>query len=163
MARRTGKLYREILLPKWEDVRRVAMQLDGWVFRGQRVAKWTLSTSFERGARRYGLPQVFYRLKERQIIEAFQRRAHQFSDEGLAANDLVEWVALIQHHSGPSRLLDFSHSFYVAAFFALADADLNDEAALWAIPADALYEVRRRKFGHIYDAGPNTSESGQLL
>jgi hypothetical protein len=159
----TGQLYREILLPKWEAVRWVAMQLDGWVFRGQRSSNWTLSTTFERGAKRYGLSAEFYGLKENQIIEAFQRRAHQFSDEGVRADELLEWVALIQHHGGPSRLLDFSHSFYVAAFFALADAERDEEAALWAVPADSLYELRRRKFAHLYDSGRDRGGSESLF
>lgn len=137
LARSTGKTYREILLPKWDDVRQVAMQMDGWVFRGQRDARWALTTSFERGAQRRRLDTMHWRRMERKVIREFQRRAHQYGDEGVRDGDLLEWVALLQHHGGPTRLLDFSHSFYVGAFFALVDADPEAEAALWAIPGPA--------------------------
>lgn len=43
----------------------------------------------------------------------------------------MEWLALMQHHGAPTRLLDFTWSPYVAAFFALERATEN--AAIWAI------------------------------
>jgi hypothetical protein len=52
--------------------------------------------------------------------------------------NLLEWLALMRHHGSPSRLLDFSKSPYVAAFFATAEAGRNDAVAIWAIDARAL-------------------------
>jgi FRG domain len=42
-----------------------------------------------------------------------------------------QWLALMQHHGAPTRLLDFTWSPYVAAFFALERA--TNDAALWAL------------------------------
>ena len=39
----------------------------------------------------------------------------------------------MQHHGGPSRLLDFTYSIWVATYFALEDA--NSDCAVWAIDA----------------------------
>jgi hypothetical protein len=45
--------------------------------------------------------------------------------------DRLEWLALLQHHGSPTRLLDFTHSFYAAVFFALDNA--VSDAAVWAV------------------------------
>lgn len=45
-------------------------------------------------------------------------------------------VSIDQHYGGPTRLLDFTHSFYVGAFFALERA--TQDAAIWAVNLDAL-------------------------
>jgi hypothetical protein len=39
----------------------------------------------------------------------------------------------MQHHGAPTRLLDFTYSIYVAAYFALESADAD--AAVWAVNA----------------------------
>lgn len=41
----------------------------------------------------------------------------------------------MQHFGAPSRLLDWTHSFYVGLYFAIKDLDQgsNGEAALWAV------------------------------
>jgi len=43
----------------------------------------------------------------------------------------IDWLSLMQHHGAPTRLLDFTTSFYVAAFFAATEA--RDEFSVWAI------------------------------
>jgi hypothetical protein len=47
-----------------------------------------------------------------------------------AEDETLEWLALMQHHGAPTRLLDFTWSPYVAAFFALERA--TADAAIWA-------------------------------
>jgi hypothetical protein len=44
----------------------------------------------------------------------------------------------MRHHGFPTRLLDFSKSPYVAAFFATAEADAKESAAIWAIDGLAV-------------------------
>lgn len=44
----------------------------------------------------------------------------------------------MQHHGAPTRLLDFTWSFYVAAFFALEGA--TGDAAIWAVNLTGLTE-----------------------
>jgi hypothetical protein len=48
-------------------------------------------------------------------------------------DDLIQWTALMQHHGAPTRLIDWTYSFYVAAYFAIENAEPGDECAVWAI------------------------------
>jgi hypothetical protein len=106
-----------------------------WIFRGQAKAAWPLEPSLERFAESIcELPGVI----EQHAIREFQRRAHQYADELPEWDDILEWLALMRHHGSPTRLLDFTKSPYVAAFFATVDAEKDGAAAIWAIDAGAL-------------------------
>jgi hypothetical protein len=57
------------------------------------------------------------------------------------------WLALMQHHRVPTRLLDFTYSPYVALYFALRDRsqeELKKPAAVWAIHASVILEKAER-------------------
>src|SRR5216684_3693164 len=56
--------------------------------------------------------------------------------------DSFHWLALMQHHGAPTRLLDFTWSPYVAAFFALERA--TSDAAIWAINLPLLWTIHDR-------------------
>jgi hypothetical protein len=77
------------------------------------------------------------------MLRQFQRRAHHYLASPPTLDQRLEWLALIQHHGGPTRLLDFSYSFYVAAFFAMENA--IGDAAIWAIRLSALEEAIIKK------------------
>ncbi len=49
----------------------------------------------------------------------------------ITGNDF-EWFSLIRHYGGPSRLLDVTGSYLVAAYFALCDSRPKQDAAIWA-------------------------------
>jgi hypothetical protein len=50
-------------------------------------------------------------------------------------NYLIEWLALMQHHGAPTRLLDFSRSPFIAAFFSFEQCFIRNDVdvAVWAI------------------------------
>lgn len=105
-----------------------------WVFRGQENAAWGLTHTLYRQLTGRGIKPRFWGEQERRIIRIFTRKAHLFLSA--LPRDLLEWLALMQHHGAPSRLLDFTWSPHVAAFFALDNA--TADAAIWAVDASIL-------------------------
>jgi hypothetical protein len=57
--------------------------------------------------------------------------------------DCLEWLSLMRHYGVPSRLVDFTYSFYVAYYFAIKHAKRKDTPVVWAINMEWLEERRR--------------------
>ncbi len=111
----------------WREARELMYSLSSWVFRGQSNASWKLETTLERASRDNGvdirkIPDV-----ESLVLKQFQRRVSQYLPNAPNEENLLEWYSLIQHHGGPTRLLDLTHSFYVACFFAV-EKNVNESA-----------------------------------
>ena len=92
----------------------------GWLFRGHRNHSWKLETSLERISRRCKVDQIEY---EKNIFYEFRRHAHAYIPRVPKEDDTLEWLALMQHYGAPTRLLDFTYSFWIALFFAFEEAD----------------------------------------
>lgn len=106
-----------------------------WIFRGQQKDFWCLAHRFERACNRFGvLGRDRIRVEENMIRE-FRRRLYQYTANTPAQDAKDEWMALMQHHGAPTRLLDFTYSPYVAAYFAFEFADPNCKVAIWAVNA----------------------------
>jgi hypothetical protein len=120
----------------WSNLKRhlESMALRGWLFRGQEDASWPLKSSLARELERRRIPKRWWRSQEERTIRLFQRKAHLLLSRTPA--DLFEWLALMQHHGAPTRLLDFTWSPHVAAFFALDRA--QKKAAIWALRTSAF-------------------------
>jgi hypothetical protein len=87
-----------------------------WAFRGQGTDR-VLSASIERVAIRPGLAEDY-------VEREFRRRAHRYVVDVPSTDDDLEWLALMQHHGAPTRLLDWTKSAHVAAFFAAQSSNL---------------------------------------
>lgn len=119
----------------WHQAQGLASQLSGWVFRGQQFSEWGLETSLERAFKRMGTTDSIEQI-EIKILDRFMRRAHHYISAPPSRTDTLEWLSLIQHHGGPTRLLDFTRSFYVAAFFAVEQAE--SVSAIWCLNLNKL-------------------------
>jgi hypothetical protein len=131
--------YTTIMIRSWEDLQReyeskFALQGRRWVFRGQQDTRWDLKPSLERSAcDRVGLAPAAMPNIEAYLMTRFQRNLHRFQVRVPASDDHLEWLALMQHHGAPTRLLDWTYSCYIALFFALELAPLDTTCAIWAI------------------------------
>jgi hypothetical protein len=79
------------------------------------------------------------------MLRQFERRAFDYMGNTPLPATKLDWLALMQHHGSPTRLLDFSHSFYVAAFFAMETA--QGDAAVWAVNYHLVGNVIAAKMG----------------
>lgn len=118
----TGDASRVICVNRWSALQRALERsfcVSQWIFRGQRDANWGLQTKLERVCRRFGSAK--YLEAEQHILRQFQRRLHHYRSDVPALDDTLEWFALMQHHGALTRLLDWTKSPYVAAYFAIED------------------------------------------
>jgi hypothetical protein len=131
----------------WADFLKWTDELRGpWCFRGQKEAKWTLDTSLDRAVKREfpgGYDHVDREPEERELLVRFQQQAHQYVSQSPNSEDLSSWLALMQHHNVPTRLLDWTESPYVAMFFALEDKSDEGWSAAWAIDLAWIDEQSR--------------------
>lgn len=102
-------------------------------FRGHACARWTLLPWARRG---YTLDQ------ERQLTHGFFARARTRYPSCPRDEDGAAWLALMQHYRLPTRLLDWTASPLVAAFFATAHHDrvTPTDAVIWCLRPTLLNE-----------------------
>ena len=124
-------MYSVIRIKNWGEAKTTFSRLDNWIFRGHADTHWGLKTTIERAAERYKMDSMVLDSQEKYLLRSFQRRAHHYYSDPPATQDAIEWLALIQHHGGPTRLLDFTFSYYIASFFAMEKAE--GDCAVWCI------------------------------
>lgn len=129
----------------WNDAKRFREYLGAWRFRGHADANWRLASRLERDSNLHKVPKNKIINRERWILKEFKRRVHNYIDNPPANDQTIEWLALLQHYGGSTRLLDFTKSFYVASFFAMENA--TQDAAVWAIDDLMLIERLMKKTG----------------
>jgi len=152
--------YVEWKMKSWEDAVRLASQLpENWIFRGQSSHDWRLTTSLERCPKTPLLHENMVKWQsERAMLEAFKSHAHLLLDRLPPSMEDLDWLALLQHHGGVTRLLDFTRSFYVGAFFAVEGA--GRDSALWAIDQRHIRRspMERCEEGHLESQSEESPE-----
>lgn len=128
-----------VRVENWEHFRLICGRMFGWIFRGQPVAHWALRSSLERLSTAGLVPAHLRDNREEWILHQFQRRGHLVLASPPGDNSHLEWLSVIQHYGGPTRLVDFTHSIYVATFFAVEPC-MDCDAAIWAVNGPYLME-----------------------
>ena len=107
-----------------------------WIFRGQN-SDYSLQTTLERSLEKLnkGIDQAWD--FEQLLLKEFKRQAPNYLSYLPDDEDQLAWLALLRHYEGPTRLLDFTYSFYVAAHLALdINAKKSSESSIWAIDTE---------------------------
>lgn len=118
-----------------DEVARISGAAEGacW-FRGHQDAKWKVQPSIWRHGDKKS---------EGRIAHQFRARAQHRMQKTIPYDALPEWLSTMQHYGLPTRLLDWSTSPMVAAYFALeylldTPTAKTCDAALWILRPNAL-------------------------
>lgn len=139
-------MFVETVAPSWDDVVECLGRKAMWAFRGQANAAWTLETTLYREARRQqAASDTVLDQRESWLLYQFERYAHQHHSDLPDKEDVLGWLTLIQHYGGPTRLLDFTYSLYVSAFFSVETSE--SDSAIWATNLSVLTAATEEKLG----------------
>lgn len=105
-------------------------------YRGHTNATWPLIPSAHRR----------HAVLETQFAQHFRLRAPSLAPNCPSHADHVAWLPLMQHYGLPTRLLDWTESILVAAYFAISDKASSNEGAIWMLAPGAL---NRQSIGHL--------------
>jgi len=121
-----------------------------YFFRGQSKATWGLVPTLPRVLPEGVTAQQALDIEEA-ALQQFRSTAHlHLAFASLPADlpgpALPEWWALMQHHHAPTRLLDWTESPYVAAYFAV-EKDWEDDGAVFMIHGHHAQASFHTRFG----------------
>lgn len=112
-----------------------ARHKQGLWYRGEENSALTLVPSIQRSEKRLQI--------ERFITNDFYIRAKQIFKNPPEKHNYSEWVALMQHHGLPTRMLDWSKSPLIAVFFATETYQQypDTDACVWVLAPNLLNQM----------------------
>jgi hypothetical protein len=113
----------------------------GFLHRGQSNSAWALKTSLGRTLKA-GIVVVDALSLENDLVRLFRSQAHihlraEFLPDG---DDVLEWWQVMQHYGAPTRLLDWTASAFVAAYFAVVE-NWETDGAIWTVHPMTLHNA----------------------
>lgn len=138
----------EIRLENWRQFLLIADHLDvgsalgqAYAFRGHSNSAWSLRPSLLRLLLRSAATVEQALEVEEHALAEFRSQAHHHVPANVfsTTRDTVSWWTLMQDHGAPTRVLDWSASIYVAAYFAVSE-DFDSDGAIWIVHRHSLYE-----------------------
>jgi hypothetical protein len=158
MPTKRSETYRVERVESWDEYADKIVQCEGWAFRGHADSTWHLRSTLGRYLNAY-VKEQHWKDQEERIKRIFQRKGHLFLTHIPERSDTFQWLALMQHHGAPTRLLDFTWSPYVAAFFALEDTKTH--GAVWAVNPKKLVNVTEKLNDFLGDFEPGAIGIGE--
>jgi hypothetical protein len=120
-----------------------------WYLRGQADSSWNLEPSLCRCFVDAKINRNKAHGIEFSAFQRFQSQAHLYipsSTSGLGPKQNIAWWMLMQHYSCPTRLLDWTLSPYVAAYFGI-DKLPKVDGAIWFFNAPHLDTIMSKQYG----------------
>jgi len=153
---------------KDEELEKLSRDLnpaDGWAFRGHKDDKMGLTTTLELACERFAIPLARAPETEKKLLREFGRRMHLYVSDASQIphpGDTLEWISVMRHYGAPTRLLDWTYSIFVAAYFALTWSDRDQPCFIWAINTRSLNKAANRKVAGLKKGGKGgTDKSGR--
>lgn len=125
-----------------------------WVFRGQRESSWELKTSIERMISDQNLSFKDAVEIEISILKRFQRESNNYNISGLDYQNIPDWLSLMQHYGAPTRLLDWTHSPWVALFFAIIESPKSN-SKIWGLNWNELSKKTHPEINNLFNKDNN--------
>ncbi|NJM74514.1 MAG: FRG domain-containing protein [Acaryochloridaceae cyanobacterium RU_4_10] len=101
---------------------------------------------------------------EGRLLKTYKERAHNHLGNLPSPKDHLGWLALMQHHGAPTRLLDVTRSIFVALYFATLHNDNSDGIVYSIYDSDWFYMCAGKQAQPEYITklfnpdGPNATE-----
>ena len=138
-----SKSYESRVISEWDELIEVFNKFSRseaqWIFRGHGNSTYCLETNLERALKSFRITEDALRI-EGGLLRRFKRQCHHYGVNIPESDDIMEWFALMRHYGAPTRILDWSYSFFVALYFALENAHPKKGCAVWALNTDWMVE-----------------------
>ena len=125
-----------------------------YAFRGHADAAWRLTPTLHRAATNEGLrplpePAVLLTL-EKDLVAKFRELAPTFMTPATlqSTKATFDWWTVMRHYGVPTRLVDWTLSFFVAAYFAASSHPRND-GVIYAVHLHALQQSMQEHHGDV--------------
>lgn len=135
-------LFENIDIKNFDDFLNVDQRFcdEQWIFRGESCQEDELKTSLEKMADRFSTDLKDLPMIEEGLLRRFQREAYlhinnppDIDNDDQVNYNYIEWLALMRHYGVPTRLLDWTYSFFCAVFFAINKIKPNGECVVWIV------------------------------
>ncbi|WP_078428355.1 FRG domain-containing protein [Alkalihalobacterium alkalinitrilicum] len=152
-------MWKELKIESWHEFNDVISHLhyNEWIFRGQRNSVWDLQSSLYREVQKV-IDQPTNTdcvMIENKMVNEFYSSSHLYSslefqvpskeNEKDWINFRLEPLSVMQDYGTPTRLLDWTRSPYIAAFFALDGAE--DDFSIYALNVKELEQFDNNRYG----------------
>jgi len=145
----------ELEINNWQQFTSIAEKLDlagmgnvPYVFRGHANKEWNLTPTLLRNLNLEDKSIDEVLEIEKHSLSEFKSQAHIHlsSNELSLTKDSISWWTVMQHYGAPTRLLDWSKSIFVAAYFAVTE-HLDEHGAIWLVHTGSLNNKMNELYG----------------